>query len=655
MEFNESTRRLYLFGIVGENTDIKVVSILARLLTSGAITLGELQTARDIVKRKSVVDPWAYVFLAAMFLSLHGGNTYLDCDDSVQLILKAGYIEDESSEHVQEFRDLLNGIGSDINRAAVPLDGDVIVNDGGHWFFKKNLSAVRDIRKKINEMMDVASPNGFVTVSLSDEELARAVSFTNPATGKSYNLNAEQKSAVAKVATQRLTVVTGGPGTGKTTVVCSFLRALVAKGVLKASDVAIAAPTGRAAQRMGEAISKQCAGFGEDEADVRCQIESLKGTTIHSLLGGYPPEWKHTAKNPLPQKLVIIDESSMVDVYLMQALLAAIADDCRLVLLGDGDQLPSVDAGAVLGDLVDGANEASVVRLVTSNRFTGALAACANAINDKTAGLTEEMRYKNFVASSIPVAVEDLNDWTAPLRRQETENSCFRLALPENARIDTFGRLIEKWAESFGLLGESENGLLAMALNFPKDDLSLKTGKGSEATDALFAALDSSRILTVVRNGAFGAIGVNEFLVKKRFGGRVPSNPFAKAGVPVLITRNTRARNLFNGDIGVTVEGPGGIIAIFARGKDVVTCPVDLLPEHDLAYAITVHKSQGSEFGNVLVVLPNRADHPLLSRELVYTGITRAKKRAVVMGAELAISTAIKAHNIRNTGVLKKG
>jgi exodeoxyribonuclease V alpha subunit len=95
--------------------------------------------------------------------------------------------------------------------------------------------------------------------------------------------------------------------------------------------------------------------------------------------------------------------------------------------------------------------------------------------------------------------------------------------------------------------------------------------------------------------------------------------------------------------------------AIFARGKDVVTCPVDLLPEHDLAYAITVHKSQGSEFGNVLVVLPNRADHPLLSRELVYTGITRAKKRAVVMGAELAISTAIKAHNIRNTGVLKKG
>jgi exodeoxyribonuclease V alpha subunit len=138
----------------------------------------------------------------------------------------------------------------------------------------------------------------------------------------------------------------------------------------------------------------------------------------------------------------------------------------------------------------------------------------------------------------------------------------------------------------------------------------------------------------------------------RRFGGRIPANPLEKAGVPVIVTRNTPSRNLWNGDIGVTVEGPTGMVALFPRGDEVVACPVGLLPEHDVAYAITVHKSQGSEFDNVLVVLPDDESHPLLNRQLVYTGITRAKERAVILGTELALCTAIARKLERDTGIV---
>ena len=223
--------------------------------------------------------------------------------------------------------------------------------------------------------------------------------------------------------------------------------------------------------------------------------------------------------------------------------------------------------------------------------------------------------------------------------------------LSSNARTDTCSALLVEWAEYFGLLKDKAETLLNLAKKFPSDDPALTEGVNSKTARALFRALDKSRILTVVREGAFGVEGVNELLVKKRYGGRLPANAYAKPGVPVLVTRNTRDRDLFNGDIGVTVEGKNGMVALFPRGERVVACPINLLPEHDLAYAITVHKSQGSEFDNVLVLLPNDVDNPLLSRPLVYTGITRAKKRAVVMGTEASLKKALATSVDRDTGI----
>ena len=154
-----------------------------------------------------------------------------------------------------------------------------------------------------------------------------------------------------------------------------------------------------------------------------------------------------------------------------------------------------------------------------------------------------------------------------------------------------------------------------------------------------------------MRKGPFGVDHVNELLLKERLG-RNPVEPLVDSGIPVIVTKNTRSLNLFNGDVGVTVKRPGyGVYVLFPRGEKVVSCPVSKLPEHELAYAMTVHKSQGSEFENVMVVLPDDEKHPLLNRQIVYTGITRAKKRAVIAGTESALTTALSRKLERDTGI----
>ena len=208
--------------------------------------------------------------------------------------------------------------------------------------------------------------------------------------------------------------------------------------------------------------------------------------------------------------------------------------------------------------------------------------------------------------------------------------------------------LLREWAVAHGL---TKDGALVTAARAIKDGDAAFDGECSTAVRKIFDVLDASRILTVVRKGPFGVHHVNELLLKERLG-RNPVQPLVDCGIPVIVTVNTRSLNLFNGDVGVTVKTPKrGVCVLFPRGEEVVCCPVSKLPEHELAYAITVHKSQGSEFGNVLVVLPNNKDHPLLNRQLVYTGITRAKKRAVILGTKDALNHAIETKVERDTGI----
>ena len=653
MTVEEAERRLRLFGMPGKGEgEDDIRKVLSRILARGSLALSDMQTARDVLEHLKASDPGLYLFLAAMCLSLKEGNTFLRFEKGEALLKTAGRLE---NEHDEDYYKIVDKCWAKCAESAgerlAQGDGQLVVcKDVGEsekgWFFAKVWDSVKAVSDRLCEM---AGEGDFG--ELQEDDVRSAVLFE----GKDgrFSLNAEQQLAVWTVGRRRFTVVTGGPGTGKTTVVCAILRALMERGDVVGEEIALVAPTGRAGQRMGESIHGQCALSVGMRPEIKRQIEELSGATIHSTLGGLPPNWKYTKENRLPYKLVIVDESSMVDVHLMKALLDALPDKCRLVLLGDKDQLPSVDAGAVLGDVVANFDERTVVELKESNRFKGAFADCARAVNEGDVD-----SFTKYI-KTLPVAGEG---WTEILSKDgEYVNRVFHYKLEGYARPEAFRNLMLEWVRSYGLLagngkGSSQaDGSLASAAEKvgPANDV-FKDGTKTTEVSNLFELLDRSRILTMVREGPLGAVGINDLVITERFGGRRPANPLAKVGVPVMVTRNTRERNLWNGDIGVTAKGPNGMVVLFPRGEKIAVCPVGLLPEHELAYAMTVHKSQGSEFENVMVVLPNDKDHPLLNRQIVYTGITRAKKRAVVVGTSDVLKTALSRRLVRDTGLIIK-
>ncbi len=653
MTTDEANRRLCLFGIPPQGDAAEGVrQILARILAGGALSLADMQSARDVAEHVRTCDPGAYLFLAAMQLSLRAGNTFLRLGRGPGLLKAAGRLEDGNDKaYAACVEACWTACAAAAGEMLAKGDGQLVVckdislSEKG-WFFTRVWDSVKAVSDRLGEM----AREGDIG-ALPETIVARSVLF-NGRSGP-FSLNPEQQQAVRTVGRRRFTVVTGGPGTGKTTVVCAILRALMESQAVAGEDIALVAPTGRAGQRMGESIHDQCAAAVGMPAEIKRQIEELSGATIHATLGGLPPDWKYTQDNQLPYKLVVVDESSMVDVHLMQALLAALPRECRLVLLGDKDQLPSVDAGAVLGDVVANFDRRTVVALTESNRFTGALADCARAVNEGNGRLLSRL------AKKLPVAGVR---WTETLAQTDADNvnRVFYYELAKSMKPTAFGRLVLAWVRSYGMLsgadaesGKAEGGLVAAAQAVKPTDAVFTTGEKTEAVRNLFDWLDRSRLLTVVRGGPFGAAQVNDLVITARYGGRRPVNPLAKVGVPVIVTRNTRERNLWNGDIGVTVFGPDGMSVLFPRGKKVEVCPVGLLPEHELAYAMTVHKSQGSEFENVLVILPDDSEQPLLNRQIVYTGITRAKKRAVIMGTQEALARALARKLERDTGITR--
>lgn len=662
MEIEEAKRKLKAFEIPGGEgeTALNVRDILAWLLASKAVSLGELQMARDIVRRKQNVPSAAYLFLAAMFVSLHNGNTVFnlgnDVNEDGKLLVDAcrRNAKEDDSAAINALEDSLKLAWPSAVAAAEELKGDVIdkrIHERGQdkkeivlWFFDRQKEAVERVSELIKARLKVTGE------MLSAEELNSAIGYVGR-DGKPFDLGPEQREAVLATVAHNLTVITGGPGTGKTTIVCSILRALLKKMNLKPADVALAAPTGRAAQRMGEALRAQCGMAACDsEADkALCEsIGKLEGKTVHSLLGGYGPNWTYNEENPLPHRLVVVDECSMVDLLLMRSLLAALRKDCRLVLLGDKNQLPSVEAGAVLGDLIEigknDENKDAFAELNESRRFTGKLKECAEQFN--------RGKSRHIMSGEARLPRTDGEKWTETLGKPDTENGCFWYELSGDKIPAKMEVLVREWALAHGL---AKYGALVKAAEAIGEDEKAFAGECTDATrglfDRLFEALDASRILTVVRKGPFGVHHINELLVKERIG-RNPVEPLVDSGIPVIVTMNTPSLDLFNGDVGVTVKRSGrGVHVFFPRGEKVVCCPVSHLPEHELAYAITVHKSQGSEFGNVMVVLPNDEEHPLLNRQIVYTGITRAKKRAVIVGTEAVLMSALKKKLERDTGI----
>jgi exodeoxyribonuclease V alpha subunit len=436
-----------------------------------------------------------------------------------------------------------------------------------------------------------------------------------------------------------LCVISGGPGTGKTFAVARILALLIEQNQDRKLSIALTAPTGKAATRLQEAIKKAKLGLNCGES-VKAAIPD-EASTIHRLLGSIPnsPSFRFNRENPLPYDVVIIDEASMVDMALFSTLAQAIRSQSRLILLGDKDQLASVEAGSVLGDICDtGATHYfSSAFIADCYRATGediseSASGIPNAgINDCIIQLTKSYRFSTTSGiHAVSQAVNAGNGSEAlDLIRNENFGDIDWKSLP---RPDKLPRRLQDWITE-------------------RYTAYLKTSDPIEAFD-LFTR---SRILSALREGPYGVQNLNitvEHILQKK--GLIDRSGRWYSGRPVMITKNDYNLRLFNGDIGITMKDheKDGELRVFFTGPDgsVRSFPPLRLPEHETAYAMTVHKSQGSEFDEVLLMMPDR-DTRVLTRELIYTAITRAKERIQIWGKEDNFLTAIQRRIRRSSGL----
>jgi exodeoxyribonuclease V alpha subunit len=498
----------------------------------------------------------------------------------------------------------------------------------------------------------------------------------------------EAARSVRLAATKRLALVVGGPGTGKTFSVTRLLAALLGARAAASDDdataIALAAPTGKAAARMREAIREATARdarpFLDVTDDVRARLQALPATTLHRLVGVRPDgSSRHDRKNPLPAQLVIVDEVSMVDLTMMRRLLEAVHPEARLVLLGDRDQLASVEAGCVLGDLVPagaaGPLAANIVAFSRSRRFESApdIALVAACLQSYATAHPDVPRDDAERARSLALAVFRGQQHASreqhrgvrvvqhgapaptPRGARPTPTQLDELARPYVGGIDDLGRA-EGEAVRPRLPGYA--ALLREAL------LTRERGGADEIDDPawqrrLLGAFDHYRVLAVHRRGP---LGVKQ--LERELGERVRA--FVRAGRrrsdgvghghwvgrPVLVTENAYDVGLMNGDVGIVLPLSTGVAAVFPHESPGSVRSVSLarLPPHEGALAMTVHKSQGSQFDRVALVLAGRSS-PIQTRELVYTGVTRARMQLGWLGDPDELREALARQVVRASGL----
>ena len=452
------------------------------------------------------------------------------------------------------------------------------------------------------------------------------------------------KVAGVIAAFKKFCVITGGPGTGKTFTTAKILALLLELSRKDKLSILIAAPTGKAAARIGESIkaAKKTLNCSDDIIDA---IPS-ETYTIHRMLKTIPgsPYFYHNAENPLTADIVVVDEVSMVDLALMSKLLSAVKNDARIILIGDRDQLASVEAGFVMSDICDRDN----------------------------VQLFSEYFYKQFeklTRCKMEVPSKKLKDNPGLYDCMVVLKKSYRFT--DTSGIGECSRAVNngKFDETFSTFKSNPDQIDWKKISGP-NDLSMALSKevingysdylNCHDPHRVLELFNRFRILCAVKFGALGVIEINrlteEILNRNGFIelDNLSTYPWYR-GRPVLITRNDYNLELFNGDIGITMPEPDSkskdLYVYFSgvAGKPRRFFP-HRLPEHETAYAMTVHKSQGSEFEMVLLILPNQ-DYPVLTRELLYTGITRAKNHISIWGREEIIKSTILRKINRNSGL----
>ena len=515
------------------------------------------------------------------------------------------------------------------------------------------------------------------------------------------NLNDDQKNAVRRGQNENL-IITGGPGTGKTTVVLYILWNVlenivkdvkteglnseeISKEQAKALSeytIYLAAPSGKAADRMSESLKKGLNDVNEDlkESLIYAKLKDLEGMTIHRLLKYSRSDngFSYNAKNQFPEKSIfVIDEASMVDVNLFSSLLQAIPSQggdkqlvTRLFILGDPYQLPSVDAGAVLGNILDSASKANyTAELKISMRFppeskigqlASAIKVCADdqkmTAPDKTFVLHPVFSKNESTDGSAETSTDAVYYYSLPQKSKDKDGKELDKAPTKKEEQENVSKFLEKWIGDFDKLPGLVAKIDPEALENPSEEL-------KDLCNAVWNKTLEKRILAAERRGAIGVEQINETIgnLIKGQKNKPKSNSRYFEGQLLILTKNQAMYRLYNGDTGIVLfkDSVPYIMLKKPNGKtgeekrDFVAYPLSLLPADAVepAFAITIHKSQGSEYDHVTMFLPKEEGHPLLNNQILYTGITRAKKTVTIIATPETFKSACETVIERDTGI----
>ncbi|MDE1327907.1 exodeoxyribonuclease V subunit alpha [Vibrio aestuarianus] len=468
-----------------------------------------------------------------------------------------------------------------------------------------------------------------------------------------------QKVAAAVALTRRFAVISGGPGTGKTTTVTKLLAALITQAQQQGETPAIklVAPTGKAAARLTESIGKAVA-----ELAVEPQLKALiptESSTIHRLLGAIPNsvEFRHDQRNPLHLDILVVDEASMVDLPMMVKLVDALPKHARLILLGDKDQLASVEAGAVLGDICSfldyGYSRPHSQQL---SQLTGYQSLTLNVhtqeshVSDSLCMLQKSYRFdarsgigqlaKAINAGQLAMVDEVFKRDYADITHHSLSSENYSLML--QTLVKQYGRYLTRINEV----------VIDSSTTVPETQ--------AQKAKAVLDCFNQCRLLCAIREGDFGVAGLNQRIERALAARKLikTQDELWYHGRPVMVTRNDHGLGLYNGDIGICMcdssdeqqrlkvyfELPDGSVKAILPSR---------VPEHETAYAMTVHKSQGSEFDLTLMILPPDFS-PILTRELIYTGITRAKKQLMLFADMTTMKRGIRVKTERASGLVAR-
>ncbi len=642
--------RLIDFGILQEKAgeDTKSVYVSSKKLE---LPFLDYITVRDLLGLVGYEDEAPLVaVLVALFGVLQEGSLCLDlAQDRLTARLETFLPVKKAGEIAEKF---LSGLAADKYRRVITRDGDaylplILSETPGRKFlyFQRLYVHENSLRLRMETLLQAETSQGISEEAIETfirEIYSPQLCIRLSETGKPIERDRHQLDAIRLAVRSQFSIISGGPGTGKTSLMVNILRCLQRAGI-RVEEIFLGAPTGRAAQRMTEAVQYNL-GTIKAPSSGDIQLLNLKGNTLHKILRyrRYSHDFYYRETNPLPASVVILDEVSMVDVVMMERFLRAVDPSrTRLIFLGDKDQLPSVEAGAVFAEMIpDG---------IRAKRFKDRL-------------ILLEKVYRS--GTNLLELAKQINRGKCPEYSPLPFNSALQLkpdkwAFVQNEGIKSWKEHIRLWIQYHYLSPRHEDNrsfkdLVSEAGSMDSAALS-NSDSGHEILGQVFGGVERARILSLVRNGIYGCTGINRQIAQD-LGLEFESLAWAErdyfTGAVIMITQNDYSKELFNGDVGVVIrDRMGAYRAFFPRFGSFIGFSMDLLPPWELAFSMTVHKSQGSEFDDVLLVLPEDETHRLLTREIVYTGITRAKKRIIIYGAEAALATALERKIERQSGL----